>query len=144
MSPSDQSFTGHCLCGAITFDGVVPTEQVLAVHCHCKDCQRATGSGFATVVAVPEAQLNVHGTVAQYTVSGATGGEVSREFCSNCGSPMFTSAALSPGLRFIKAGVLDDSSWVTPVMACWTERRASWCVIDEALPCVPQNPDFTG
>lgn len=138
------TFTGHCLCGNISFAGRVTPDAAVAVHCHCKDCQRATGSGFATVVAVPEDALNVQGDVAQFTVSGDSGGEVSREFCRDCGSPMFTRAKLSPGLRFIKAGVLDDSSWVSPVMACWTEHRENWCLIDGALPEVPRNPDPTG
>lgn len=139
-----QTFTGQCLCGNIRFSGCVPPADAIAVHCHCKDCQRATGSGFATVVAVPEATLKVHGEVAQFTVNGASGGKVSREFCRDCGSPLFTSAKLSPGLRFIKAGVLDDSSWVTPAMACWTDSREDWCLIDSALPSVKQNPDLAG
>ena len=138
------TFTGHCLCGNIQFEGRVNPQDAIAVHCHCKDCQRATGSGFATVVAVPEAALRVTGEVAEFTVAGQTGGEVSREFCRDCGSPLFTRAKLSPGLRFIKAGVLDDSSWVTPAMACWTERREAWCLIDDQLPGVPQNPNLTG
>ena len=138
------TFTGHCLCGNISFAGEIARQEIIAVHCHCKDCQRATGSGFATVVAVPESALNVTGGVAEYTVAGVTGGAVSREFCRDCGSPMFTRASLSPGVRFIKAGVLDDSSWVSPALACWTERREAWCIIDDQLPGVPQNPDPGG
>ncbi len=139
-----QAFSGQCLCGNISFEGRVASADAIAVHCHCKDCQRATGSGFATVVAVPEDNLRVNGTPAQFSVAGASGGEVSREFCRDCGSPMFTRAQLSPGLRFIKAGVLDDSSWVNPAMACWSDRREAWCLIDTSLPAVAQNPDLTG
>jgi len=138
-----QAISGHCLCGKVSFEGRVSSVDGIAVHCHCKDCQRATGSGFATVVAVPEDNLRVQGKPAAFSVTGASGGEVSREFCRDCGSPMFTRAKLSPGLRFIKAGVLDDSSWVTPAMACWTDSREAWCVIDPDMPGVAQNPDLT-
>ena len=137
------SFDGQCLCGAVTFSGLANRAEAVAVHCHCKDCQRATGSGFATVIAVSESALRVTGPLASYTLVGASGGEVCREFCPKCGSPMFTTAALSKGLRFVKAGVLNDSSWVTPAMACWTESREDWCLIDDDLPGVAQNPVIT-
>jgi|GEM_PF-3317713 len=106
-------FSGHCLCGSVTFEGSIAADSALAVHCHCKDCQRATGSGFATVIAVPEDDLKISGTFASHRVVGESGGAVDREFCPQCGSPMFTTALLSKGLRFVKAGVLNDSSWVT-------------------------------
>jgi len=35
--------TGRCLCGAITF--TVAAVPVTMGQCHCKDCQRATGTG---------------------------------------------------------------------------------------------------
>jgi len=136
-------FSGHCLCGEVTFSGSVLAAAALAVHCHCKDCQRATGSGFATVIAIPEDNLQITGNYSSYRVTGESGGAVDREFCPQCGSPMFTTALLSPGLRFVKAGVLNDSSWVQPAMACWTESREDWCMLSERLDSVPQNPVIT-
>lgn len=136
-------FSGRCSCGSVTFTGSVAESSALAVHCHCKDCQRATGSGFATVIALPEADLKITGKFASHRVTGDSGGAVDREFCSTCGSPMFTTAVLSPGLRFVKAGVLDDSSWLKPAMACWTDSREDWCLLSDDLDSVPRNPVIT-
>jgi hypothetical protein len=33
--------TGGCTCGAVRYE--CTTESVMAFHCHCRDCQRATG-----------------------------------------------------------------------------------------------------
>ena len=143
MADTTIEFAGHCLCGNVSFEGSVSETAAIAVHCHCKDCQRATGSGFATVIAIPEEDLNIRGTYASHRVSGESGGAVDREFCPKCGSPMFTSAELSPGLRFIKAGVINDSSWLNPVMACWTDSREDWCVITNDIESVAQNPVIT-
>ena len=143
MSSSTIEFSGHCLCGGVTFQGEVVAEDAVAMHCHCKDCQRATGSGFATVVAVPKSNLHVTGNYATFRVNGNSGGAVDREFCPKCGSPLFTRAELSPEQRFIKAGVLDDSSWVKPMLACWAENREDWCLLTEELDSVPQNPAIT-
>src|SRR4051812_34806038 len=41
--------------------------------CHCADCQRLTGSAFATVVAVPAPALKVRGALKTFTKPGDTG-----------------------------------------------------------------------
>jgi hypothetical protein len=51
--PDQMIRPGGCLCGAVTFRADC-TELVMAAHCHCLDCRKATGSAFATVVALPE------------------------------------------------------------------------------------------
>jgi len=45
------SFTGGCACGAIRYE--VTAEPIVMFNCHCRDCQRATGTAFSAVVYVP-------------------------------------------------------------------------------------------
>ena len=69
--------TGACLCGQLrcAFD----RDQVLSAHhCHCKDCQKITGSGKATIVMMPTDALAVEGDVKTYTVTGTEGSSVTR------------------------------------------------------------------
>ncbi|MEL0162990.1 MAG: hypothetical protein VW842_08950, partial [Halieaceae bacterium] len=40
---------GHCLCGNVQYE-FDETQVGFGLHCHCKDCQRVTGSGKATVI----------------------------------------------------------------------------------------------
>ena len=49
-----------------------------------------------------------------------------RHFCSACGSPVFSIAAVAPDLVFIKAGSLDDASWLKPAVEVWTTSAQSW------------------
>ncbi len=134
------AFSGRCLCGQVQFEGLATPSEAPAMHCHCKDCQRATGSGFATVLPLPDANLKVTGEIRNFRVTGESGGAVDREFCPKCGSPLFTRAALAPGQVFVKAGALDNSAWLRPVVACWTDSRESWCVLTDQIDSVPQNP----
>ena len=40
------SFTGSCLCGAVTYAS--NESPVLTGHCHCDDCRRTSGTGHAS------------------------------------------------------------------------------------------------
>lgn len=131
--------SGSCACGAVGFTADCG-QVLLAAHCHCLDCRKATGSAFATVVGLPESALvRERGETRSWTVTGMSG-RVTREFCGTCGSPMFSASTGAPGVVFVKAGAFDDADWIEPTVACWTSRELPWARIPADLPGVPQNP----
>ena len=60
--------TGKCLCGRIRYSS--DAEPITMMACHCKDCQRQTGSAFLTAVAVPNDAVSVMGELKTYTQPG--------------------------------------------------------------------------
>jgi hypothetical protein len=126
MSDVPKPITGRCLCGSVTYSA--DAEPVVQAACHCADCQRQTGNPFSVVVGVPRAAFNVEGsTLASFATIGEDhGGETRRSFCSACGSPVFSIAAVAPELAFIKAGSLDDASWLEPAVEVWTSSAHPW------------------
>jgi hypothetical protein len=131
--------SGSCGCGAIRF--VCDPTSAQAVHCFCRDCQKATGGAFATVVGVPIADFSLlAGVPRRWVVTGTSGGRVERQFCGDCGSPLFTVADHAQGFVFVKAGAFDDPSWLQPQRACWTSRELPWARVPRELPGVPGNP----
>ncbi len=48
---------GGCLCGKVRYSA--NTEPAFVGVCHCRDCQKFTGSAFAVVIGVPEAEFSV-------------------------------------------------------------------------------------
>ena len=126
MPGAPNPITGRCLCGGVGYS--VDAEPVVEAACHCSDCQRQTGSPFSVIVGVPRAALSVEGdTLASFATIGEDhGGETQRYFCSNCGSPVYSTAAVLPELVFIKAGSLDDASWLTPSVEAWTRSAQPW------------------
>jgi len=101
---------------------------MVTLLCHCQDCQRQTGSSFSILVAVPRAALHVDGdALATYVTVGAdTGEERRRQFCSKCGSPVVTLLAERPELAVIKAGTLNDRSWLSPTVEIWCDSAQPW------------------
>jgi hypothetical protein len=118
--------TGRCLCGAVSYS--VDAEPVVQAVCHCTDCQRQTGNPFSVIVGVPRDAFEVEGsTIASFTTTGDDhGGDTERSFCSACGSPVFSNAAVMPEMTFVKAGSLDDASWLQPAAEVWTSSAQPW------------------
>jgi hypothetical protein len=126
MAGAPRPITGRCLCGGVTYSA--DAQPVAQAVCHCADCQRQTGNPFSVIVAVPGAAFQVEGsTLASFATIGEDhGGETQRNFCSACGSPVFSIAAVAPELVFIKAGSLDDASWLEPAVEVWTRSAQPW------------------
>ena len=114
------------MCASVRYSA--DADPVVQGVCHCADCQRQTGSPFTVFVGVSRAALTVEGdTLASFTTVGEDhGGETQRSFCTACGSPLFSIAAVAPQLAFIKAGSLDDGSWVQPSVEAWTSSAQPW------------------
>jgi hypothetical protein len=124
-------FTGGCMCGDVRYE--CAAAPIAMGNCHCRDCQRATGSAFAAAVLVPTSSVNT-GEVKYYEVTGDSGGIVRRGLCSNCGARLFGKAAASPDLISIMAGSLDDSSWFRLQADIYTANAQSWDHMNPDLP----------
>src|ERR1700694_4128495 len=126
MTGVPKPITGRCLCGSVTYSA--DAEPVVQAVCHCADCQRQTGNPFSVIVGVPRAAFNVEGsTLASFATTGEDHGrDTQRSFCSACGSPVFSIAAVAPELAFIKAGSPADGSWLEPAVEVWTSSAQPW------------------
>ncbi len=124
---------GRCLCGAVTYS--CEGEPVFTAVCHCRDCQRQTGSAFSIVVGVPAAAFELRGELGTHvTVGDDHGREVERRFCQACGSPVVTESGGLPGVVVIKAGTLDDPSWLSPQVEVWGGSAQAWVQPVEGRP----------
>ena len=100
-----KSFQGGCSCGAVRYE--CSADPVFTANCHCRDCQRASGGGFVSVLGVPSAALAISGNVKYFDVKGDSGNPVSRGFCPDCGSRLFARSQAAPTLIGIMAGSLE-------------------------------------
>jgi hypothetical protein len=132
-------FTGGCMCGAIRYE--CTTEPIVMVNCHCRDCQRATGSAFATGILVPRNAVTLTGDVKYFDVVGDSGNIIGRGFCPNCGSWLFSKPA-NPELMGITAGCLDDPSEFQPAMDIYTASAQPWNWMNPDLPKFEKMPSF--
>lgn len=116
--------TGGCLCGKVRYEMTADPQN--CVTCHCKNCQRQAGSALSIIIGVPEGSVKIQGEIKTYNDTGDSGAIVRRQFCGNCGSPVFTRVENPPGVMFIKAGTLDDTSSLQPQFHCYTKSKQDW------------------
>lgn len=130
---------GGCLFGAVRYrSDAVP---LMTAICNCKNCQRQTGTAFSIIVAVPKGALVMEGAQPDtYQDVGESGLPVLRRFCSKCGSPIFSEVAAMPTMDFVKAGTLDDTSWLQPQVNIWCDSAQPWVQMNNAIPRIPRNP----
>ena len=124
---TEPSIVGGCLCGAVRYHA--EGEPAAVAICHCDDCQRQSGAAFSVNVLVMMDDLTIDGANAlksYETIGEETGEPRQRRFCGTCGSPVITELAEMEGMTAIKAGTLDDRSWLVPEMDLWCDSKQSW------------------
>ncbi len=132
-------FTGGCRCGAIKY--TCSADPLRTVHCFCTDCQKLTGTQMSTNLLVPKAAFRItQGTPATYDTTGDSGKAVRRHFCSACGTPLFGEPEALDGMLVLKAGSLDDSSWVEPQASIYVDSAPGWGVVPGGIPRFPKMP----
>ena len=135
----DQQQTGRCQCGEITYS--LKKDRVISGHhCHCKDCQRTTGSGKATILFIAKKYVDLNGELKYFESKGSSGSHVRRGFCPNCGSGVLSYSKELPRILFVKAGTLDDSTWVKIDSNFFTKSANAWDSVDESIKCFDGNP----
>jgi hypothetical protein len=127
---------GGCLCGAVRYQW--QGESVWASYCHCPDCRKATGGPYTVGVVVDEADLTIlAGKPKGYTKTADSGRWITRQFCPECGSPLFTIGQSCPGMVSIKAGSLDSPELIKPTHQSWTAMAVPWAYLDKDLSSFP-------
>ncbi len=132
--------TGGCLCGAIRYTVSVPITELRA--CHCTHCQKASGAGGSVNAVIPSAAFNVtQGTPKRYAATADSGRTLYRDFCGDCGSPIYSQRATAPETLVLRAGTLDSPGDMKITANIWTRSARSWSTIDPASTQTPGQPE---
>jgi hypothetical protein len=112
---------GRCLCGAVQYraDGASLAQLI----CHCRDCQRVSGSAGLPVVVVRASEFSFEGETRTYTKTGGSGMPTTRNFCAHCGSLLFGTPHHAPEIVTIYAGTLDEPSRFNAEFVQFTSER---------------------
>ncbi|WP_052027620.1 GFA family protein [Sphingobium sp. ba1] len=129
--------TGGCLCGRVSYR--LAKDPLLTAICHCTHCQKQSGAAFSVNLVVQAADLVIAGDMASFEDRGDSGNMIHRRFCASCGSPIITVPVGKPGIVYLKAGTLNDTSGIDPAVQIWCSSAQSWWPPETELTAFDQN-----
>ena len=133
-APTDAFFEGGCTCRHVRYR---MTTKPLFVHCcHCRWCQRETGTAFA-LNAMIEADrvLLLQGeiVVVDTPSNSGKGQRISR--CPICKIAVWsTYAGAGDAIRFVRIGTLDESTSLQPDIHIYTASKQPWLTLPAGIP----------
>ena len=112
--------TGGCQCGSIRFAVYAAPTRVSI--CHCRMCQKASGSPFASLADIPKEHFSwTRGTPAAFKSSSIA----ERDFCAACGTPLSYRKIGGTSIE-IMTGTFDRPDRMVPTLQFGTESRLGW------------------
>jgi hypothetical protein len=131
--------TGGCSCGTIRYE--ITTFPLLLYTCNCTDCQTASGSAFALNMPVATKGFRItQGEPKGWHHLSPSGAEVTSWFCGDCGARIYGSRKSRPDSMNLRAGTLDDTSWLMPVAHMFRRSVQGWVKPADGAECFEENP----
>src|SRR5258708_28463053 len=97
---------GGCACGAVRY--ALASAPMFVHCCHCRDCQRQTGSAFVLNALIETSRVTVlRGDAARHDVSTDSGRPHGIYRCPTCGTAVWSEYGGVAPLRFVRVGTLD-------------------------------------
>ena len=127
-------YDGGCTCRHVRYRMLT---RPLFVHCcHCRWCQRETGSAFAlnAMIEADRVQL-LQGdvTVVDTPSNSGKGQRISR--CPKCAIAVWSNyAGAGDAIRFVRVGTLDEPSKLPPDIHIYTASKQPWLMLPADTP----------
>jgi hypothetical protein len=119
---------GGCACGAVRY---VMRGAPMIVHCcHCRDCQRQTGSAFVINALIETDRIGLlSGAPRAWAMPTESGRPHDVHRCPDCGTAVWSDYGRRPALRFLRVGTLDQPAALPPDVHIYTRSRLPWVTL---------------
>jgi hypothetical protein len=132
---------GGCSCRAVRYRLL---DRPLFVHCcHCRWCQRETGSAFALNALIETDRLQLlHGAPERVPTPSNSGRGQDILRCPDCRVALWSHyAAARDALGFVRVGTLDSPDLFPPDIHIFTASKQPWVVLPPGIPVVAEYYD---
>jgi len=129
---------GGCDCGQIRYQVL---NSPLIVHCcHCRWCQRETGSAFALNAMIESNEISlISGQPKLHKTPSASGQGQLIGRCPDCQVAVWSHyAGLGPKMAFLRVGTLDNPDLMPPDIHIYTTSKQPWVQLPAEIPAVPE------
>ena len=132
---------GGCACRDVRYR--IMTAPLFVHCCHCRWCQRETGSAFVMNAMIESDRVVVLGAepdIVDTPSASGLGQKIAR--CRRCRIAVWSHyAGAGPAVMFLRVGTLDQPDHLPPDIHIFTESKQPWVVIPEGTPFVAEYYD---
>jgi hypothetical protein len=125
---------GGCSCGRVRYR--LRSGPMFVHCCHCRDCQRQTGSAFVINALVETDRVEVMGETEGVPVPTDSGLPHVIHRCPACKVALWSHYGGRRQLSFIRVGALDEPSALPPDIHIYTRSKLPWVALPEGIPAV--------
>lgn len=133
----ENSHSGSCLCGKVSFE--IEGQFQNFFLCHCKYCQKDTGSAHAANLFSSSSKIIWNSGEQKVKTFQLPGTKHIKCFCSDCGSAL-PSFQTELGAVVTPAGSLDTPLKIKPNAHLFMASKASWEADLQAIPSFDELP----
>ena len=129
----NSTFEGGCACGELRYR--LASGPMFVHCCHCRDCQRQTGSAFVINALIETDRVEkLSGETEGIAVPTDSGRPHVIHRCPNCKIAVWSHYGGVQKLSFIRVGALDDPSALTPDVHIYTRSKLPWVTLPPGVP----------
>jgi hypothetical protein len=114
-----------CQCGKLTAS-VADGAEAMTVMCHCRDCQKRTGSHYGSIAYFPTETVAVQGEAREFSRGTDSGHTFTTGFCPTCGSTVYARASRMPAIIGVTVGTITDPALAAPVRSVYEQSKHAW------------------
>ncbi|KAJ4137891.1 hypothetical protein NW754_001536 [Fusarium falciforme] len=122
------SVSGSCVCKKITY--TYTGEPTTKAICHCRECQKLTGTAFTYNFLVPRENFKwTSGSPKSNSFVQESGAEIDYHFCPDCATILAkeSEADMFKSFYCVPAGTIDGNDiQKKPDVEFWTSRKPEW------------------
>ena len=137
--PRQMERTAQCLCGSLR--AIASGEPQFNNICHCRSCQRRTGSVVHAGAYFLKEHVRCEGVSKTYIHRSESGRGVHLHFCPECGTTVYFFAERAPSLCGIAVGCFADPDFPAPSFSVWEESLHPWLPIPASIRRFPKGVD---
>jgi hypothetical protein len=128
-----QNFEGGCACGNVRYQ--LLSAPMFVNCCHCRDCQRQTGSAFVINAVIETGRIRLLSREPEpVTVPTESGRPHDIYRCGICHIAVWSDYGRRPPLRFVRVGTLDEPAALPPDAHIFTRSRLPWIELPKSVP----------
>lgn len=129
---------GGCDCGQVRYR--MQTAPLFVHCCHCRWCQRESGSAFALNAMIEADRVTNLGGEPELVDTPSASGQGQRiARCPRCRLALWSHyAGAGPFVKFVRVGTLDTPDELPPDIHIFTSSKQPWVMLPPGTPSVPE------